>query len=108
MNSGLRGDVPGAEAGGRVHRELQQPDVLREGRQRVAGRHGVQPRPARDAVLPVRRGVHAARGDQEAAVGRRVVAVLAAGRRDEAVRRGGLRPVLRSYLVQELQANVKP
>lgn len=105
--SGFRGDLPGAEARGRVHRQLQQPDVLREGHQRVAGRDRVQPRAARHAVLPVRGGVHAARGDQEAAVGRRI-AVLAAGRRDEAVRRGRLRPVLRSYLVQELQANVTP
>ena len=67
----------------------------------------VQPRPARDAVLPVRGGVHAARGGQGAAGGRRVAGV-AAGRRDEAVRHGQLRPVLRRHLVQELQANVKP
>ena len=106
---GFRGDLPGAEAGGSVLRELQQPDVLREGDRGVAGGHGLQPRAARDAVLPVRRRVHGAGGGEEAALRRRRrEAGVAAGRRDEAVRDGGLvRPVLRGHLVQKLQAHVK-
>uniref|UniRef100_A0A0D9W6A9 Uncharacterized protein n=1 Tax=Leersia perrieri TaxID=77586 RepID=A0A0D9W6A9_9ORYZ len=98
---GFCGDIPGVEAGGSVHRELQQQDVLREGDRGVEGGDGLQPGAARDAVFSVRRGVHAAGGGEEAAVRRREAAgVVAAGRRDEAVRDGELvRPVLRGHLV---------